>query len=135
MGIDRGSPIPVYVQLAEMLRDQISNGHYPPGAELPSEDGIGRLCGVGRMSVRRAMAVLRHEGLIITGRGMQALVRSQPTRTFIGISASDQLVARMPTPPESRRLELTAGVPVLEVTRNDGSVDIFPADRYGAHGA
>ncbi|WP_327002711.1 GntR family transcriptional regulator [Dactylosporangium sp. NBC_01737] len=117
------------------MRDQISSGRYPPGAVLPTEDSIGRLYGVGRMSVRRAVAVLRHEGLIVTGRGMQALVRSQPKRMFLGIAGSDMLVARMPTPPESRRLELTAGVPVLEITRDDGSVEVFPADRYGAHGA
>ncbi|MEV0133651.1 GntR family transcriptional regulator [Dactylosporangium sp. NPDC050688] len=134
MDIDRSSPTPAYVQLADLLREQISAGRYPQGAVLPPEDGIGRLYGVGRTSVRRAIAVLLHEGLIVTGRGTQAQVRAQPERTMLGIAGSDQVVARMPTPPEARRLALTAGVPVLEVTRTDGSVEVFPADRYGAHG-
>ncbi len=125
----------MYVQLADLLREQINAGRYPQGAALPPEDGIGRRYGIGRMSVRRAIAVLRHEGLIVTGRGTQAQVRAQPARTMFGIAGSDQLVARMPTPPEARRLALTAGVPVLEVTRTDGSVEVFPADRYAAHGA
>ncbi|GAB3861731.1 hypothetical protein GCM10027610_104820 [Dactylosporangium cerinum] len=85
--------------------------------------------------MRRAIAVLVHEGLIVTGRGTQAQVRVQPARTMFGIAGSEQLVARMPTPPEARRMKLAAGVPVLEVTRADRSVEVFPADRYGAHGA
>jgi DNA-binding GntR family transcriptional regulator len=135
VAIDRGSAVPLYVQLADVLREQIGCGRYRPGAVLPPEDGIGRLHGVGRMSVRRAIALLRHEGLIVTGRGTQARVRSQPTRTFLDLANCDQLVARMPTPTESRRLHLPPGVPVLEVTRDDGPVEVFPADRFGAHGA
>lgn len=125
----------MYVQLADLLREQISSGRYPQGGVLPPEDGIGRQYGVGRMCVQRAIAVLRNEGLIVTGRGAQAQVRAQPVRTMFGIESSEQLVARMPTPTEARRLALAAGVPLLEVTRTDGSVEVFPADRYGARGA
>jgi DNA-binding GntR family transcriptional regulator len=59
MSIVRRSSVARYVQLAETLRAQIIAGVYPAGAALPPEDDIGRLHGIGRMSVRRAL-VSRH---------------------------------------------------------------------------
>lgn len=134
MGIDRGSPTPLYVQLAELVREEISVGRYAPGAPLPPEDGIGRLHGVGRMSVRRALDLLRHEGLIVTERGSPARVRSQPERTFLGLADTDRLVARMPTRQEALQLRVQVGVPLLEVQHADGTTETFPADRFGAQG-
>jgi DNA-binding GntR family transcriptional regulator len=135
VGIDRGSPMPVYVQLAEILREQISAGRYGPGETLPPEDGIGRLYGVGKMSVRRALAVLRHEGLIVTERGSPTSVRLQPQRTFVDLASTDRMVARMPTRHEAQQLGLPVGVPLLHVLHADGTVQTFPADRFGAQGA
>ncbi|GAB3861695.1 GntR family transcriptional regulator [Dactylosporangium cerinum] len=126
MGIDRGSPTPVYVQLAELLRDQISAGRYTPGSALPPEDGIGRWYGVGRMSVRRALAMLRHEGLIVTERGTPVSVRLQPPRMFLELADTDQLIARMPTRQEAQHLGVQVGVPLLQVVRADGSEQTFP---------
>ena len=40
--IDRGSDWPIYIQLAEILRQQISVGMFRPGDQLPSESHAGR---------------------------------------------------------------------------------------------
>lgn len=130
------SPAPgsVYLQLAAALRQQVTTGAYQPGSALPTEDAIGRVHGVGRMSVRRALDVLRHEGLITTERGKPAEVRVQPVRRFVELHGADQLVARMPIPDEAHQLRMPVGVPLLEVHRADGSVETYPADRFGAQG-
>ncbi|GAA2352716.1 GntR family transcriptional regulator [Dactylosporangium salmoneum] len=83
MSIERGSPIPVYVQLADLLRAQISAGRYPQGAALPPEDGIGRLHGVGRMSVRRAIAVLHSTLSSTTPTGGSSWPSRTPTKDLL----------------------------------------------------
>jgi DNA-binding FadR family transcriptional regulator len=133
MALDHGSPTPLYVQLADMLREQIGSGVYRSGAALPPEDGIGRLFGVGRMTVRRAVAVLRQEGLLVTERGAPSRFREQVERDFIILDRA-RAVARMPSRKESRLHGLPAGVPLLEIVEADGPVRTVPGDRFGVQG-
>jgi hypothetical protein len=41
----------------------------------------------------------------------------------------DIVTTRMPNPTERRELELAEGVPILVVTRSDGSTELYPGDR------
>lgn len=76
--IDKTSSIPYYVQLAEMLRQEISS-HQSPGEvyQLPSENELAGLHGITRATVRRALDVLERDGWIYRekGRGSFAAVR------------------------------------------------------------
>lgn len=72
--IDRGSPIPLYHQLEELLRLEIDRGHYPPGSPLPSESEICATYGVSRSVVRQSLTNLVHSGLIRTERGRGSFV-------------------------------------------------------------
>jgi DNA-binding GntR family transcriptional regulator len=56
----------VYRQLADRLRAQITAGTYPPGSALPSETALSVQFRVARTTVRRGLAVLENEGLIVT---------------------------------------------------------------------
>ncbi|MFF5230308.1 GntR family transcriptional regulator [Dactylosporangium sp. NPDC000521] len=132
MVTDVDADSPVYVRVAAVLRQEILDGVYPAGASLPPEDGIGRMHGVGRMSVRRAIDVLRHEGLITTERGRPAQVRAQPARAFVALGGGDVVVARMPSREQAQRLRIPVGVPLLEVHRTDGPVETYPADQFAA---
>ena len=71
MTIDRDGPIPVYAQLAAILRARIESGEYPPGRALPSETTLMQEYGLARETVRKGVRVLRDEGLvqIVQGRG------------------------------------------------------------------
>ncbi|MEU9535883.1 GntR family transcriptional regulator [Streptomyces sp. NPDC048213] len=62
-------PTPVYQQIADDLRRQISDGTFPPGAQVPTEaellEKYGELHGVrSRQTIRQGLGVLVHEGLI-----------------------------------------------------------------------
>jgi GntR family transcriptional regulator len=64
-------PTPLYIQLANILRDMIKSGELQPRAPLPSESYLQQEQGVSRGTVRMAVAILRDEGLVVTigGRG------------------------------------------------------------------
>ncbi len=62
----RGS-VPPHRQIAAWLRTRIEAGEFRPGEDpLPSEKDLVDLFGVARDTARRAIAVLRDEGLVET---------------------------------------------------------------------
>jgi len=56
--------IPLYYQLENILREKIRSGVFSAGARLPTEAELIRLYGVGRITVRQALAALAKDGLI-----------------------------------------------------------------------
>ena len=66
MPVDHRSPTPLYVQLAAILREQITSGELASDALLPSESYLQQEHGVSRVTVRKAVEVLRNEGLVYT---------------------------------------------------------------------
>jgi GntR family transcriptional regulator len=72
------SPRPQYRQIADLLRDAIDRGEHPPGSLLPSEPQLAERYGVNRLTVNRAMTILRGEGLVRVERGRGTVVRTIP---------------------------------------------------------
>ncbi|MEU7004508.1 GntR family transcriptional regulator [Nonomuraea sp. NPDC046570] len=56
----------VFTQIVDRLRGRIEMIMYPAGSMLPSEAALCAEFGVARNTVRRALAVLEDEGLILT---------------------------------------------------------------------
>jgi len=76
--IDKTSPIPYYLQLAEILRRELAERRSPQQIyQLPSENELTALQGITRATVRRAMDVLERDGWIYRkkGKGSFATVR------------------------------------------------------------
>lgn len=70
--------LPPYRQIAAWLRSRIEAGEFRPGEDpLPSEKDLVNLFGVARDTARRAVEVLRDEGLVetIPQRGTYVLPR------------------------------------------------------------
>lgn len=69
--IDPTAPKLVYVQVADNLAARIERGELAPGARLPAERDLATEYGVAYDTIRRATALLRERGLILTivGRG------------------------------------------------------------------
>jgi DNA-binding GntR family transcriptional regulator len=58
---------PPHRQIAAWLRARIEAGEFRPGEDpLPSEKDLVQLFGVARDTARRAVQVLREEGLVVT---------------------------------------------------------------------
>ncbi|MER7500413.1 GntR family transcriptional regulator [Nonomuraea pusilla] len=66
MTIDHEGPVPLYQQLADLLRAQIESGELPPNRPIPTEQRLMQMHELGRDTVRRAVGILRDEGLLIT---------------------------------------------------------------------
>jgi GntR family transcriptional regulator len=64
--IDPIAPLPPYRQIAGILRRRIESGQYPPDTRIPTESELMEAFEVARTTARRAIAVLREEGLIFT---------------------------------------------------------------------
>lgn len=66
---------PIYVQLRDILRDQIENGVYLPGTAIPSEKELSEKYGVNRLTVRTAIEQLMKEGVVkpFQGKGVYVM--------------------------------------------------------------
>jgi DNA-binding GntR family transcriptional regulator len=76
--IDREGPVPPYQQIATVLRGQIADGTIPVGRRIPSLVQLEAEFDVARDTLRKAVKVLRDEGLVETVSGMGVYVVKQP---------------------------------------------------------
>ncbi len=68
------SPLPLYVQIKEILKKLILNGSYGPHEKLPSENELMKRFGVSRITVRQALRDLHAEGLVFSSQGKGTFV-------------------------------------------------------------
>lgn len=61
-------------RLAQRLRDEILSGQLAVGDRLPTEQAIAARFGVSRPTVREAIGLLKHDGLVTTRQGAGAFV-------------------------------------------------------------
>ena len=128
MSIDPRSDRAVYLQVSDIVRNDIVKGRLKPGDDLPSEASLGQTLGVGREAIRQALGVLRAEGLIVTERGFGSRVRELAERRPIKLKRGDTVTARMPSEPERRTMDLDEGVPLIVLIHADATVELLPGD-------
>ncbi|WP_420161819.1 GntR family transcriptional regulator [Nocardiopsis sp. CNT-189] len=74
--ISRTAPEPINVQIARAVRERIATGAWPAHYKLPAEPDLARGLGVNRGTVRKALAGLIEEGLLVQSRGRGTFVTS-----------------------------------------------------------
>ena len=74
--IDRGSPVPMYHQVATQLESSIQTGQIGIGAWLENEIDLASHLGVSRPTVRQAISRLVDAGLVVRQRGVGTRVVS-----------------------------------------------------------
>lgn len=79
--INKNSPVPLYYQIVEQLKEQIAAGDLASGVRLPSERELSEQAGVSRMTVRQALTTLQRDGLIEVRQGIGAFV-TPPKQTY-----------------------------------------------------
>jgi GntR family transcriptional regulator len=67
-----------YQDVVDELHAAISAGEFVAGARLPSENQLADRFGTSRPTVRRALALLKAQGLVTTEQGRGAFVRARP---------------------------------------------------------
>ena len=67
----------LYTQVTDAIREDIANEVYKPGDALPSETRMIEQYGVSRTTLRQALVILRHAGLIEVRHGKGSFVRKE----------------------------------------------------------
>lgn len=77
MNIDPRSHVPIYLQIADAIRQAVAVGIYSPGESLPSLRALALDVQVNPNTVQRAYDELAREGLIYSRRGKGLFVAEQ----------------------------------------------------------
>jgi GntR family transcriptional regulator len=75
--INHDSSTTVTVQVAADLEADIDAGRLPPDTRLPNETELSEQYGVSRVTVRRAIALLRERGKVVTVHGRGTYVSAE----------------------------------------------------------
>ena len=130
-------PFP-YERIVDELRVEILAGHRAAGERLPSEHELAELYGTSRPTVRRAVARLKAEGLVVTSQGRGAFVRPKPhvrllitgsnyrKHRALGLPGFNAQVLEQGQVPEQRLLEVAAVSAPAEVAIRLGIEDGSP---------
>ena len=79
--LDKRSPIPLYYQLAELIRERVRVGDLRPGEQLPAERDLAEQVGISRMTARQAISYLVREGTLEVRHGTGTFV-ADPKLTY-----------------------------------------------------
>lgn len=76
--LDHDSHVPLYQQIADLLRADIEAGVYAPGAKIPAVSTIIQMTGCTHVTVRKGIRVLADEGLVnvVPGKGTFVAARN-----------------------------------------------------------
>ena len=121
--------IPIYIQIRDALRAEITGGNLRRGQQLPSENQLAARFRVSRMTIRESIEELVNEGLLYRRHGVGtfvALPRLQREHAKpMGLSADDdnediqvellELKVIPATPKVARALDIPAGSHVIRV--------------------
>ena len=74
----------IYYQIYEALKKDVANKLYKTGDKLPSEDLLSKRFEVNRHTVRRAVQMLKNEGILFSKRGSGVIVQDSKFKYKIG---------------------------------------------------
>jgi GntR family transcriptional regulator len=121
-----------HLQIADLIRARIASGELAPGQRLPSESDFVNTYNVSRSTIRKVIAVLKGEGLVVTeqrpGFPRATYVRQVVATQTVLLKPGDTAIARMPSPAERREHDISEGVPILVFARKGGRTELYPAD-------
>ncbi|MEJ7931683.1 GntR family transcriptional regulator [Ramlibacter sp. AN1015] len=121
------SPVPRYLQLADLMRARIERGQWPQGHRLPSLEALMEEFQVARVTVRQAVDLLARDGLLSPQRGRGTFVTGLPRRNrIINVVTTLDELARVYEDTQPRVVNIDESVTALPVVPAAGR----PAERY-----
>lgn len=132
--VNRSSPIPYYVQVAEALRERIEQGVWNVGDQLPGELELCRVFNVSRTVIRQTLRELLDQGLVVRYKGKGTFVAEPKIKEglfqkltgfyqdmleqgYIPVSQVIKQRVISASPKIAVRLNLKPDTPVIEVER------------------
>lgn len=121
------SPVPRYLQLADLMRQRIARGTWPRGHRLPSLEALMVEFGVARVTVRQAIELVAREGLVSPQRGRGTFVTGAP-------NGPDRTISVMTTLAELARVYRHTQPRIVNIEESAGSPPLAPQDGAAAPG-
>jgi GntR family transcriptional regulator len=121
------SRVPLYVQVASVLRTRIDAGLWRPGDRVPTLEQLEREFEVARVTIRQAVEILREEGLLQARQGLGTFVsKKTQDRHWVRLAPNwTSLIATLKdNVPRLLALDENAGIP--DLTGSHGK----PAQNY-----
>lgn len=130
--LDHSSPVPLYHQISEPLKQMIMEGKIPSGAKLEDELSMAKRLGVSRPTARRALQALVDLRLVVRKRAVGTIVAPKEIHRPVRLSSlyddlketgqkptTDLLYwEEVPAPQEvAEELHLSTGDPVVKIVR------------------
>ncbi len=129
--LDRGSPVPLHLQLERRLREAVRSGQLRPGTALPSTRVLAGELAVARGVVSNAYTQLTAEGYLVSRRGSATRVGEQGT-------APAPPAERTVDPARPPRFDLRPGTPDAALFPRQAwanaaahAIKTAPDDRFG----
>lgn len=114
MKLNNASEKPLYVQLKQIIQEDISRGKYKAGEQLPPESELCDVYGVSRITARRAISDLVEEGILHRQQGKGTFVKETKfKRELISVGGFSELTMESGKKPNSQILS-TAVIPADE---------------------
>jgi len=82
---------PLYMQLHDLIKEDIDNGVYKPGEKILTEEQLSEKYGVSRITVRNALETLERDNYLIRRRGAGTFISEKKFKRHLGedLSFSD----------------------------------------------
>jgi GntR family transcriptional regulator len=131
----RAERIPLFESVGETLKRDIASGRFAAADLLPGERELSEMLDVSRTTLRRAIAGLVDEGVLVHRHGAGTFVRRNPPHVeqalsrltsftedmrLRGLTASSRVIERgtfLPTPEESMMLDISLSETVFRLAR------------------
>ena len=113
--LDTNSYIPLYIQIARMLREAIENGQYKEGEKLPSENALIQRLGISRTTAIAALDELVKARLAYRERGRGTFVAQAFLSNFSFFSSFTEDMLARGLEPSSHLISLHIQEPDLEM--------------------
>lgn len=121
------STSPLYAQVADAMRERVVKGVWPIDEQIPTLPALALEFGVGLITVRQAVQILKNEGLLAPKQGNGTFVLRQPeTHPRMRVESSLHGLAELYRRQAPRLIPIEEGFAVPSLLTEDGT----PAPRY-----
>ena len=94
-GIERETAVPLYLQIADDIRNKIKSGELKENSRIPTEAELSQSYQVSRITIRKALEILEDEEILVRrqrlGTFVSARKMSRSLNCFMGFTKSCEL--------------------------------------------
>jgi GntR family transcriptional regulator len=121
------SASPYYAQVADAMRERIVKEAWPIGTQIPTLPALAQEFGVGLITVRQAVALLKNEGLLMPEQGRGTYVQNKPqTHPQMRVESSLPALAELYRKLAPRLIPISERLATPRLRPEDG----LPAPKY-----